>query len=294
MEELLEQFALNLAANRGKSKNTTLSYRRDIYRYICYLRENGIKNIKKTNRSNVLSYLLLLKKQGKASATVSRCLASLRSFYTYLVDNGIVEKDPTENLETPHTARQAPGILSTGEVELLMNQPKASDAKGIRDRAMLELLYATGIKVSELIGLSIDDVNLDAGILRCNSLSRERIIPIGSVAVTAVKTYIEKARPVMVIDDSIKFLFINCNGTGMSRQGFWKILKGYRKSAGIQKDITPYTLRHSFAVHLLENGADLEAIRQLLGYTDISATQVYSKMIDERLKAVYEKSHPRA
>ncbi len=292
MEDYLDGFVLSMI--QKKSQNTILSYKRDILQYIHFLSDSGIDDISHTDRSTVLTYMLYLKKQGKASATISRTLASLRAFYMYIIDSGTDIKDPTLNLETPRVTRKEPGILTTREIELLMSQPGGSEPKGIRDRAMLELLYATGIKVSELIGLTVDDISTERGLLYCRSRMNERIVPVGQIAVAAVTNYMEKARPLLVSDDSIRYLFLNCSGTQMSRQGFWKILKAYRKSAGIEKDITPYTLRHSFAVHLLENGADLEAIRRLLGHSDISATQFYSKIIDERLRAVYEKAHPRA
>mgnify|MGYP004621177653 CR=1 FL=1 len=294
MQDLLDGFVVSLSGIDRKSQNTVLSYKRDIAHYIAYLKNNGVENISKTDRQTVITYLLFLKRCGRASSTISRNLASLRSFYMYVIDSGIIMNDPTVNLETPHASRKEPGVLTTAEVELLLNQPECGDAKGCRDKAMLELLYATGIKVSELINLRTDDINLKMGLLHCRTVAHERVVPIGHIAASAVENYLENARPNLAIDASIPFLFLNRNGMQLSRQGFWKIIKYYRKSTGIQKDITPYTLRHSFAIHLLENGADLEAIRQLLGHTDISATQVYSKMLDSRIKKVYENTHPRA
>lgn len=294
MQKYLDGFVISMTENHKKSGNTILSYKRDVSQYINFLKSNGIETIEKTDRSTVVAYILYLKKQGKASSTVSRSLASLRAFYMYITDSGVDMKDPTVNLETPRVTRKEPGILTTREIERLMAQPKSGDAKGIRDKAMLELLYATGIKVSELINLTVDDINPERGLLYCRSHAHERIVPVGQIAVAAVINYTERARPLLESDTSGRILFLNCNGMQMSRQGFWKVLKGYRKSAGIEKDITPYTLRHSFAVHLLENGADLEAIQQLLGHSDISATQFYSRIVDDRLRAVYEKAHPRA
>ena len=294
MQELLDGFVFSLIGKQEKSRNTILSYKRDISDYLNFLKEKNINRITKTDRTTVLTYLLLLKKQGKASSTISRRLASLRSFYMYVIDSGVKMKDPTMNLETPRVSRKAPSVLTTSEIELLLSQPECVDAKGYRDKAMLELLYATGIKVSELINLTVDDVNLKQGYLNCRTETHERDVPIGQLAVVAVHNYMEYARPNMVPDDNVRFLFLNCNGTRLSRQGFWKILKQYRKSAGIEKDITPYTLRHSFATHLLENGADLKAISQMLGHTDISVTQVYSQIVDGGIRSVYDKAHPRA
>ncbi|MBR4173544.1 MAG: tyrosine recombinase XerD [Clostridia bacterium] len=294
MNEFLESFVLYRASARENSYNTIVSYRRDIAKYLDYLKENGIKSPAKADKMTVVTYLLQLQKSGKAASTVSRSLAAIRAFYAYLISSGERIKDPTASVSPPPIGKSTPQFLTAAETELLINQPDTSEIKGIRDKAMLELLYATGIKVSEIIELKTDDINLKQGFLRCSTKTHERVVPIGRKAVTAVRSYIDKARPKLVTHDSIQHLFLNRNGTKMSRQGFWKILKGYGKSAGIDKTITPYTIRHSFAMHLLQNGADLEAIRQLLGHTDISSTQIYSKITDTRIKQVYEKAHPRA
>lgn len=294
MQEILDGFVFSLIGVQEKSKNTILSYKRDISEYLAFLKEKGIYDISKTERTTVLTYLIHLRNQGRAPATVSRRLASLRSFYLYVIDSGIKMKDPTMNLEAPHVSRKTPSVLTTSEVELLLSQPKCVDAKGYRDKAMLELLYATGIKVSELVTLKLDDINLKQGYLNCRTKTHERAVPVGKLALAAVNNYIEFARPNMVLDDNVEFLFINCNGMGLSRQGFWKILKHYQKLAGIEKEITPYTLRHSFATHLLENGADLKMISQMLGHTDISATQVYSQFVGGGMRVTYDKTHPRA
>ncbi len=294
MQELLDGFVVGMIGGKKKSRNTILSYKHDISGYLGFLKEQNISDLSATTHSTILTYMLRLQGEGKATSTISRCLASLRAFYSYIIDSGINMKDPTQSLETPRVSHRSPGILSTDEVEALLSQPQLTDAKGLRDRAMLELLYATGIKVSELINLCVEDVNIPAGILCCRTASHLRAIPVGHHALVAVEKYLEVARPALADSDDIRFLFLNCSGTQLSRQGFWKILKHYRQTAGIEKDITPYTLRHSFAMHLLEGGADLEAVRRMLGHTDISATQVYSKMIDERIKNVYENAHPRA
>ena len=293
MEDYIEGFVLFMIGAESKSKNTVLSYKRDIVKYFAYLKSKNIYDITQTNRTLVLSYLISLQEQGMAPSTVSRTLASLRLFYTYIIDSGVDIKDPTLNLETPKVLKKFPNVLTTQEVELLLAQPKTDDVKGLRDRAMLELLYATGIKVSELVNLQIEDVNLDDKYIRCRTYTHERIVPLGHFAIAAVEAYLERARAHFLLDEGIGFLFLNRNGTKLSRQGFWKILKGYKNSAGIEKEITPYTLRHSFAIHLLENGADLKAISLMLGHSDISVTQIYSDLIDNKIKASYQ-LHPRA
>ncbi len=294
MQEIVEDFAYFMTNDRHKAPNTIQSYKRDVSQYITYLDRHGITDITKTTKTTVLTYLLNLQNQGKASSTVSRTLASLRSFYTFIGERGVNMKDPTLNLETPHVEKKLPQILTTSEVERLMEQPKCTDAKGCRDKAMLELLYATGIRVSELISLEVTDVNLSVGFVRCESHNKERIIPMGHLAREALKRYIETARGEMVKDETETALFVNCNGVRLSRQGFWKIIKQYQKQANITTDITPHTLRHSFAAHLLENGADLKSIQEMLGHADISSTQVYSHLMKSKLKDVYAKAHPRA
>lgn len=294
MQEILDGFVFSLVGMQKKSGNTILSYKRDIAHYIAFLNEKGISDIKKTNRTTVLTYLLLLQKQGRAAATISRRLASLRSFYSYIQDSGVKMKDPTLNLEAPKVSRKVPGVLTTHETEILLSMPKLTSPKGYRDRAMLEVLYATGIKVSELINLNIQDVNLKQGYITCRSSKHTRTLQMGRAAIYALRDYIEKARDTMVTTDDVKILFLNCNGTRLSRQGFWKILKGYSKEAGIKKEITPYTLRHSFAIHLMENGAELKFVSQMLGYTDTAAMQVYADILDSGMREEYQKSHPRA
>ena len=294
MQKLLDGFVLSLVGEQEKAGNTILSYKRDVADYLAFLQEKKITNIKKSNRTTVLTYLLHLRQEGRATATISRRLASLRSFYNYIIDNGVKMADPTQNLETPRVSRKTPSILTSEETALLLSMPDSSDLKGYRDKAMLELLYATGIKVSELIGLSLEDVDLKQSCVICRTKAHERVVPVGRKAVSALSDYITYARPLMVGDELVKTLFVNCSGTPLSRQGFWKILKYYRTKAGIEKDITPYTLRHSFAIHLMENGADIKIISQMLGHTDISAMQMYSDIIDGGIRKVYEKAHPRA
>ena len=288
-----EDFVRYLDEERHLTLNTLASYRRDVEQYIAYLESRNITDLQKTNKTVILTYLLSLQKQGKATSTISRRLASLRSFYGYLNRTGQVASDPTLGLETPKVEKKLPQILSTQDVELLLEQPKCIDRKGYRDKAMLELLYATGIRVSELILLDIDDLNLSMGFLRCHS-GRERIIPLGSIALQSCAAYIEHARGLLIKDEDEKALFVNCNGHRLTRQGFWKIVKQYKSQAGIKGELTPHTLRHSFAAHLLENGADLKSIQEMLGHSDISSTQVYSQLLKNRIKEVYQKAHPRA
>ncbi len=294
MTGYIDGFVTFMVGEKHKSQNTILSYRRDVSQFIEYLTSNGINDLKKTTKTTVLTYLLKLQKEGKASSTVSRTLASLRSFYSYVNETGETIENPTTNLETPKVEKKLPSVLTTKEVELLLEQPDSKDIKGKRDRAMLELLYATGIRVSELINLEIGDVNTSLGFIKCIGAKKERVVPLGNMAKEAVTDYILHSRESMVGDSKEHALFVNCNGTKLSRQGFWKIIKQYQKQANITADITPHTLRHSFAAHLLENGADLKSIQEMLGHADISSTQVYSQLMNNKIKNVYEKAHPRA
>ena len=277
-----------------KTKNTVDSYKRDVKQYTEYLDEIGISNIKNTTQTNVLSYIMMLQKQGRASSTVSRVLASIRSYYLYLLRNGQIDSDPTMAITTPKTEKKQPKALSSSQVDLLLNQPKLSDNKGIRDKAMLELLYATGIRVSELIGLDVSDVNLSMGYIRCSNNKGERVIPIGNKAIDALRLYLDKSRDEILKNYDEKALFVNRMGARISRQGFWKIIKQYQISSGIDVDITPHLLRHSFAAHLIQNGADLESLKSMMGHSDISSTNVYTCFLDDNIKRVYEKTHPRA
>ena len=294
MLDYIDDFVYFMDTSKHKSNNTIQSYKRDISKYISYLTSLGITDICQTTKSTVLTYLVNLQNQGKAASTVSRTLASLRSYYLFITNTSAKMTDPTINIEAPHVEKKLPQILSTKEVDRFLEQPSLSEPKGIRDKAMLELLYATGIRVSELIALSVPDVNISLGFIKCVSAKKERYIPIGHIAKTALVNYLQKARPVMITDDTQEVLFVNCNGASLSRQGFWKIVKQYGKQANITVDITPHTLRHSFAAHLLENGADLKSIQEMLGHSDISSTQVYSHLMKSKIKDVYERAHPRA
>lgn len=291
--EYLEEYERYLKEEKKALPNTLSSYLRDTRQYLAWLEDEGLTP-EQAAQSDVEGYIRGLTAKGKSAATVTRSLASLKSFYTYLMGRGTVIVNPAKGLTPAKVERKLPHILTAKEVELFLEQPNASDAKGCRDRAMLELLYATGIRVSELIGLDLDNVNLSACFVRCTSHGKERIIPLYPAAVRALQDYLDHVRPQVIEHPDEKALFVNMNGERMSRQGFWKIIKHYQETAGIQKDITPHTLRHSFAAHLLENGADLHSIQEMLGHADISSTQIYAQLVNQKLKDVYNKAHPRA
>ena len=293
MNTYVKEYTSFMTDIRHKSLNTVESYKRDVTQYISYLDGTGVTDISSTTKTTVLSYLLYLQKEGRASSTVSRTLASLRSYYLFMMQNGVVKSNPTSNLEAPHVEKKIPKILSGEEVELLLEQPKDCDNKGIRDKAMLELLYATGIRVSELINLDVSDVNVPMSFVRCKGGKKERIIPMGHQAKDALENYINNVRKYMVKDENETALFVNCSGARLSRQGFWKLIKYYQHIAGIETDITPHTLRHSFAAHLLENGADLHSIQEMMGHADISTTQMYLHLGVNKIRDVYQKAHPR-
>lgn len=288
-----QEYERYLAEEKKVASNTLSSYLRDIRQFLHWLEGAG-KLPEQVKQSDVESYTQFLSSEGKSAATVTRSLASLKSFYSFLICQGVVEVNPARGLSPAKVERKLPQILTSKEVELFLEQPDASDAKGCRDRAMLELLYATGIRVSELIGLNMDHINLSAAFIRCSGRDRERIIPLYPAAVRALSDYIEHVRPQMIEHPDEQALFVNMSGERMSRQGFWKLIKYYQEKAGIQKEITPHTLRHSFAAHLLENGADLRSIQEMLGHADISSTQIYTQIVSQKLKDVYRKAHPRA
>lgn len=295
MLDLIHAYENYLSKVKQASNNTVSSYMRDIRQFSEWLMHSGEIDILSVTQSNISDYLSDLQDQGKSGATVSRVLASLKNFYAYLVSTGFLESSPiSSEIHVDRGEKKLPQILSGKEVELLLSQPSVSDAKGLRDKAMLEVMYATGIRVTELIDLDVDDVNLELGILKCSSVKKSRSIPLYPAALRALTVYVKEVRMTMVADPTEKALFVNVGGSRMSRQGFWKILKFYQAKAGIEKDITPHTLRHSFAVHLLENGADLGSLQELMGHSDISSTQMYTHMINQKLRSVYEKCHPKA
>lgn len=294
MDSLISEFIDYLSTEKGLAVNTLESYGRDLKQYQDYLRSDGA-SIQDVSRAKVIDYLLYLQKQGKATATIARRLAALRAFYQFLVRQKRLEHDPTADLESPKLERRLPNVLTVKEVEALLRQPSTGDPAGLRDKAMLELLYATGIRVSELISLNVGDIDLSVQYLRCTGKgAKERIIPVGSLAVKCVREYLAHGRPKLVSDPDEQALFVNHHGKRLTRQGFWKIVKKYAAKARINKDITPHTLRHSFATHLLENGADLRSVQEMLGHADISTTQVYTHLTRGRLKEVYARAHPRA
>ena len=293
MEKHIKLFLEFLQDDKKLSNNTLQSYRRDIEQYRDYIQNNKI-NYLKVDGEDLQEYLKKLQEMGKKTSTISRNLASIRSFYQFLLRIKKVKHDPTDGIQSPKVEKKAPSVLTSEEVELLLEQPKDVDLKGTRDKAMLEFAYATGMRVTEIISLDIDDVNLNEGYVTCNSGKKQRTIPIGTMSLKALKEYIEEARPVIIKDENEKALFVNTNGKRLTRQGFWKIIKYYKEQAHIAKDITPHVLRHSFATHLLQNGADLKSIQTMLGHSDISSTQVYVQFQDPELRDIYKKSHPRA
>ena len=292
--DYLNEYKNYLVAEKRVSENTLSSYMRDIRKFLEWLSKHGVDNICSVDKETVTEYLAYMGTVGKSPATITRYTASIKSFFKYMMLSGYVKNNPTKNIKIAKVERKYPQILTNKEVELFLDQPKCVDEKGYRDHAMLELLYATGIRVSELIGLNVEDINLTLGIIHCHNREKVRTIPLYQNAIKALQTYIQDIRPRIIADEKENALFVNMNGTRMSRQGFWKIIKYYQEKAEIDKDITPHTLRHSFAVHLLENGADLHSIQEMLGHADISSTQIYTQVIDKKLKDVYKKAHPRA
>ena len=294
MTDYIADYRTWLQEEKHASDNTLSSYLRDINQFKTWLLGAGSPDLRRVKKDTINEYMLYLSGAGKSPATITRCTASLKSFYAYMLGRGAVKTNPAKNVAALKVERKCPEILTSKEVELFLEQPKCVDEKGYRDHAMLELLYATGIRVSELIGLDVGDVNLAGGFIRCRSKTRERIIPLYRTAIKALRDYITDIRPRIISGPDEQALFVNMNGGRMSRQGFWKIIKYYQEKAHIDKDITPHTLRHSFAAHLLENGADLRSIQQMLGHSDISSTQVYTQLVKQNLKAVYNKYHPKA
>ena len=293
MEDYLQKFEIYLKEVRKASANTCSSYLRDMHQFAAYIEGHDL-SLLQVIRNDIDQYAHHLTAAGKSPATVTRSIASIKSFYAFLTAEGYIQTNPARGCTTVKAERKLPQILTGKEVELFLEQPECVDFKGYRDRAMLELLYATGIRVSELINLNVDDLNLDGGFLRCASKGKERVIPLYPAAIRALSDYVSDIRPQLVENEEETALFVNMNGERMSRQGFWKLIKHYQEKAGIQKEITPHTLRHSFAAHLLENGADLRSIQEMLGHADISSTQIYTQLVNQKLKRVYNKAHPRA
>jgi len=295
MEKMLKQFIVYLAEERQLAPNTVESYERDLASYIHFIGMRKGLRLEEATKSHIAQYLQELKRLGRAPATLSRALVSIRRFCQYLVREGMIGSDPTAGLETPKLEKRMPKIISVQDVERLLEAPDTSSPAGMRDKAMLELLYATGIRVSELISLNTDDVNPELGFVRCvGQRAKERIVPLGRVAAGWLEKYAGTMRGALVREADERALFVNQHGARLTRQGFWKIIKRYARESHIDAEITPHTLRHSFAAHLLENGADLRAVQEMLGHSDISTTQVYMQMAKPRMKEIYDRSHPRA
>lgn len=294
MLNLIRAYENYLTKVKLASSNTVSSYMRDIRLFAAWLRETEDIDVIDATQLNISDHLAQLEEEGRSVATISRNLASLKNFYSYVVSSGFLEKNPAGEIHVDRGEKKLPQILTGREIEILLAQPVCMDAKGYRDKAMLEVMYATGMRVTELIELDVDDVNLEQGIIKCNGAKKSRIIPLYPAALRALTNYLNDVRRTMVASDEERALFVNINGLRMSRQGFWKILKYYQSTAHIEKTITPHTLRHSFAVHLLENGADLGSLQELMGHSDISSTQMYTQMVNQKLKSVYEKCHPKA
>lgn len=295
MEQMVDTFLLHLKVERGLAKNTLDSYRRDLGKFIGYLRLKDVSSFTEVDRRMIMAFLEDLHNRRRAAATISRNLAAIRSFYGFLVQENLTGTNPSAELDTPKIPKRLPNVMTVDQVATLMEQPKPSNPAGLRDKAMLELLYATGIRVSELVDLNLADINLEMGFLRClGKGSKERIVPMGKSAIGAVDDYLQRGRGKLGKEREKNAVFLNNRGGRLTRQGFWKILKKYVRLAGFQGDITPHTLRHSFATHLLENGADLRAVQEMLGHSDISTTQIYTQVTAIHLRDVYQQSHPRA
>lgn len=295
MLDLIDAYENYLTKVKQASANTVFSYMRDLRQFSGWLQSQKGINIVEASQVNISDYLNHLQADGRSAATVSRSLASLKNFYSYVVSSGFLIESPiTGEVHVERGEKKLPQILTGKEVEILLAQPTCMDGKGFRDKAMLEVLYATGMRVSELLDLNIDDVSIDLGIIKCSNAKKTRAIPLYPAALKALSVYMKDVRSTMVAAPDEKALFVNVNGARMSRQGFWKVLKHYQSTAHIAKDITPHTLRHSFAVHLLQNGADLGSVQTLMGHSDISSTQMYAHLINNEIKTVYNKFHPKA
>ena len=290
MLDLIKAYENYLTKVKKASSNTISSYLRDIRQFAEWLDVDVLE----ASQLNISNYLRYMEEDGRSAATISRTLASLKNFYSYLVSSGFCEKTPVIEIKVSRGEKKLPQILTGREIELLLAQPVCVDAKGYRDKAMLEVMYATGMRVSELIDLDITDVSLEQGVIKCSTSKKNRVVPLYPAALRALSIYIRDIRESMLANADEPALFVNINGSRMSRQGFWKLLKHYQSTAHIDKEITPHTLRHSFAVHLLENGVDLGSLQELMGHCDISSTQMYTQMINQKLKSVYEKCHPKA
>jgi len=295
MEQYLKDFIYHLSVEKGLADNTLDSYQRDLRKYLQFLQAQNINSFGQTSRRQITAYLSEQQSKGLAPSTITRSLASIRSFYQYLLKEQIITENPAVELESPKSEKKLPHVLSFQDIELLLEQPRTDCIIGMRDKAMLELIYATGIRVSELVSLNLNHANIKMGFLRCDGKGgKERMIPLGSVAIKSLQDYLKYSREKYVKNKEEKALFLNQHGNRLTRQGFWKILKKYVLRAGINTEITPHTLRHSFATHLLENGADLRSVQEMLGHADISTTQIYTQVTRKKIKEIYDQAHPRA
>lgn len=295
MDDLIEKFEEYLKKHKKASENTIVSYVRDVSEFNNYMHFiYKAETISECTDENLVSYVSYLDDRGKSTATITRTLASLRAFFSFLTSEKIISQNPTNVIKYKKKKKALPQILTNQEIDLFLSQPKCDSLKGYRDKAMLEMLYATGIRVSELISLDVEDVNFELSLVRCGKNNTERLIPLYKVAISAIKDYMEMSRPFLMTNVAESALFVNLNGERMTRQGLWKIIKHYGKTAGISAEITPHILRHSFATHLLENGADIMSIKEMMGHSDISSTLIYTKLIKSELKSTYVKHHPRA
>ncbi|HJV45901.1 MAG TPA: site-specific tyrosine recombinase XerD [Bacillota bacterium] len=294
METWLNKFIGYLEKEKGLAKNSIDSYHRDLLSFKSFLESRHVPDWIRGTDGDIAQFVFNLREKGRAPSTISRNMASIRSFYSFLVRERVVDRDPSVHLETPKVEKKPPRILKIVEVERLLRAPDATEATGLRDKAMLELLYASGAKVSELLDLNVNQVNLELGYVTCSNKTRERIIPLGKYSIETLKQYFQEARPILTRGTEENALFLNHHGKRLTRQGFWKLIKKYAPLADISTAITPHTLRHSFAAHLIENGADLRSVQEMLGHADISTTQIYMQITKSRLREVYQKSHPRA
>lgn len=295
MQQVIDEFILKLHNEKSTSENTEISYKRDIVKMTKHLNSVGISDYKKVTMEDLNGYLEEQKKLGRAATTISRSIASMKAFFAYTKSEGITNDNPAILLKAPKIEKKVPEVLTVKDIDALLKQPDKNTPKELRDKAMLELLYATGMRVTEIITLKTTDINLQLEYIICHDRTKERMIPFGSEAKNALLAYFTDGRDKLLYENKEStILFPNCSGHTMSRQGFWKLIKYYGKKAGIKTDITPHTLRHSFASHLVENGADLKAVQEMLGHSDISTTQIYLSTGNKRLREVYAKAHPKA
>lgn len=293
MEKLIQDFVEYLHNVKNTSDNTILSYKRDLLKWVDYMGTLGIDRIEAVREEDLHNFIKYLETKKFKTSTISRNIASIKAFYHYLYKEGLVKEDISQRLHAPKVEKKLPDIMTIEEAVKLVEQPSGDKPKELRDRAMLELLYATGIRVSELVRLKQSDINFNLGCVICKEGSKERMIPFGNTAKKTLQRYLEKGRDALLVNYGVEELFVNCSGQAMSRQGFWKIIKYYARLAGIEAEITPHTLRHSFAAHLVENGADLRSVQEMMGHSDIATTQKYARINKNPIREVYAKAHPR-